>query len=112
MLEISLRAQVKYQQAKDDIFELKRYVNLSHANYTRKRLLTIGIVNHNIIAVVYDVRLFYLAVIKRKLPSCHVYVIMKGCHLPLIYKQQKDQNIWLDTARQPNNTAQRPNNSK
>ena len=42
-------------------------VNLSHVNYARKRPLTIRITKDNIIAVVYDVRLFYLALITAKI---------------------------------------------
>ena len=79
---------MKYYQVKKDLYlqlQVGLCVNLSHVNYARKRKLTIGIVQNNIIAVVYEVRLFYLATIKTKLSSCHLHDVMKVCKFALNY---------------------------
>ena len=60
---------MKYRQVKKVVYlELQECVNLFHVNYAETTIDYGIIVKSNIIAVVYEIRRFYLAVIKR---ICH-----------------------------------------
>ena len=60
-------------------------MNLYNVNYARKRPLTIRIVKDNFIAVAYEVRLFYLAVVKAKISMVSCVYYYESLQLCLYY---------------------------